>query len=58
MAACAWWPAQRPGRLDHGPDLAGREQQALYETEIAQQKDLPPLGVLVTRLDRTGPTRA
>ena len=38
-----------------GRDLAGREQQALYETEIAQQKDLPPLGVLVTRLDRTGP---
>ena len=38
-----------------GRDLAGREQQALFATQIAEQKDLPPLGVLVTRLDRTGP---
>lgn len=38
-----------------GRDLTSREQQAQFATEIAQQKDLPPLGVLVTRLDRTGP---
>ncbi|HNP69753.1 MAG TPA: PDZ domain-containing protein [Kouleothrix sp.] len=38
-----------------GRDLAGREQQAIFATQIAERKDLPPLGVLVTRLDRTGP---
>lgn len=38
-----------------GRDLAGREQQAIFATEIAARSDLPPLGVLVTRLDRTGP---
>lgn len=38
-----------------GRDLAGREQQALFATQVAAKADLPPLGVLVTRLDRTGP---
>ena len=38
-----------------GRDLAGREEQAKFATEIAARSDLPPLGVLVIRLDRTGP---
>lgn len=38
-----------------GRDLAGREQQALFATAITERSGLPPLGVLVIRLDRTGP---
>ena len=38
-----------------GHDLARREAQAEFATASATQLDLPPLGVLVTRLDRTGP---
>jgi PDZ domain-containing secreted protein len=38
-----------------GRDLAGREESAKFATEIAARSDLPPLGVLVIRLDRTGP---
>lgn len=38
-----------------GRDLAGREQQALFATQIAERQDLPPLGVLITRTDRAGP---
>jgi PDZ domain-containing secreted protein len=40
-----------------GRDLTAREQHALYETAVAARADLPQLGVLVTRLDRTGPAQ-
>jgi membrane-associated protease RseP (regulator of RpoE activity) len=54
--ACVWCSfLSGLGGWIMGRDLAGREQQALFATEIAGRADLPPLGVLVTRLDRTGP---
>lgn len=56
VAACVWCSfLSGLGGWIMGRDLAGREQQALFATEIAGRADLPPLGVLVTRLDRTGP---
>lgn len=56
LAVCIWCSfLSGLGGWLMGRDLAGREQQALFATELANQKDLPPLGVLVTRLDRNGP---
>jgi S1-C subfamily serine protease len=59
LIACAWCSfLSGIGGWVMGRDLAGREQQALLETAAAGRADLPPLGVLVTRLDRTGPAAA
>jgi PDZ domain-containing secreted protein len=56
LIACAWCSfLSGLGGWIMGRDLAGREQQALLQTATAGQTELPPLGVLVTRLDRTGP---
>lgn len=56
VVACAWCSfLSGLGGWVMGRDLAGREQQAMFATEIAARDDLPPLGVMVTRLDRTGP---
>lgn len=42
-----------------GSDIAGREARAGYAaTAAVAQQELPELGVLVTRLDRTGPAAA
>ncbi len=38
-----------------GGDIAGREARVRYTSTAVARPDLPPLGVLVTRLDRTGP---
>lgn len=38
-----------------GRDLAQREANITLATAVAGRVELPPLGVLVTRLDRTGP---
>ncbi|HEX5691969.1 MAG TPA: PDZ domain-containing protein, partial [Roseiflexaceae bacterium] len=38
-----------------GQDLARREEQATFATASALRQDLPPLGVLVVRLERSGP---
>ena len=40
-----------------GQDLGRREASAEFATSSAASADLPPLGVLVTRLDRTGPAQ-
>ena len=56
VVACIWCSfLSGLGGWIMGRDLAGREQQELLATAIAERADLPPLGVLVTRLDRTGP---
>ena len=56
VIACAWCSfLSGLGGWIMGRDLAGREQQAQFATAIAARSDLPQLGVLVTRLDRTGP---
>jgi len=41
-----------------GQDLARREEQARFATTSTLQQGRVPLGVLVTRLDRTGPAAA
>lgn len=38
-----------------GGDIASREAKARYAATSVARPDLPPLGVLITRLDRTGP---
>jgi PDZ domain-containing secreted protein len=38
-----------------GQDLARREEQARFATASTLRQDRPPLGVLITRLDRDGP---
>ncbi|HJZ48911.1 MAG TPA: PDZ domain-containing protein [Roseiflexaceae bacterium] len=56
LVSCVWCSfLSGMGGWIMGRDLAAREQHALYETEVAARADLPQLGVLVTRLDRTGP---
>jgi len=56
VVACIWCSfLSGLGGWIMGRDLAGREQQALFATEIADRANLPPLGVLVTRLDRASP---
>jgi PDZ domain-containing secreted protein len=56
VVACVWCSfLSGLGGWIMGRDLAGREQQALYATETAARSNLPPAGVLVTRLDRAGP---
>jgi PDZ domain-containing secreted protein len=59
LIACAWCSfLSGLGGWIMGRDLAGREQQALLETAAGGRTSLPPLGVLVTRLDRAGPAAA
>ena len=56
VVACVWCSfLSGLGGWIMGREMAGREQQALFATEIASRANLPLLGVLVTRLDRTGP---
>ncbi|MBK9712909.1 MAG: PDZ domain-containing protein [Kouleothrix sp.] len=56
LVACAWCSfLSGLGGWIMGRDLGGREQEALFATTIAVRADLPPLGVLITRLDRDGP---
>jgi hypothetical protein len=56
VVACAWCSLLSGlGGWYMARDMASREQQALVATEVAARTDLPPLGVLVTRVDRTGP---
>ena len=58
LVSCVWCSfLSGLGGWIMGRDLAAREQHALYETAIAARADLPQLGVLVTRLDRTGPAQ-
>ncbi len=38
-----------------GGDIASRESRARFQATATAQSNLPPLGVLVTRLDRSGP---
>jgi PDZ domain-containing secreted protein len=59
VVACIWCSfLSGLGGWIMGRDLAGREQEALFATQIAGRSNLPPLGVLITRLDRTGPAAA
>ncbi len=56
LVACVWCSfLSGLGGWVMGRDLAGREQQAMFATQIAGRGDMPPLGVLVIRLDRSGP---
>ena len=56
VGACIWCSfLSGLGGWIMGRDLAGREQQALFATTIAERAGLPPLGVLVIRLDRNSP---
>ena len=56
VVACAWCSfLSGLGGWITGRDLAAREQQARFATAIAARSDLPQLGVIVTRLDRSGP---
>jgi PDZ domain-containing secreted protein len=53
---CAWCSfLSGLGGWIMGQDLARREEQAGFATAIAERQDRPPLGVLVVRLDRSGP---
>ena len=53
---CAWCSfLSGLGGWVMGQDLAGRETRAELATASALKQNLPPLGVLVTRLDRSGP---
>ena len=56
LVSCVWCSfISGLGGWIMGRDLAVREQGALYATEITARNDLPQLGVLVTRLDPSGP---
>ena len=56
VVACAWCSALSGlGGWVMGQDLARRETRAEFATAMAARENLPPLGVLVTRVDRTGP---
>ena len=58
LVSCVWCSLLSGlGGWVMGRDLTAREQHALYETAVAARADLPQLGVLVTRLDRTGPAQ-
>jgi len=58
LVSCVWCSfLSGLGGWIMGRDLTAREQHALYETAVAVRADLPQLGVLVTRLDRTGPAQ-
>jgi membrane-associated protease RseP (regulator of RpoE activity) len=53
---CAWCSfLSGMGGWIMGQDLARREEQAKFATAGASQQDRVPLGVLVVRLDRSGP---
>jgi S1-C subfamily serine protease len=56
VVACAWCSAMSGvAGLITGRDMARREASVQMATAISAGLDLPPLGVLVTRLDRGGP---
>jgi S1-C subfamily serine protease len=53
---CAWCSfLSGLGGWIMGQDLARREEQAKYATASTLRQDLPPLGVLVVRLEHSGP---
>jgi len=53
---CAWCSfLSGLGGWIMGQDLARREEQARFATASTLRPDRPPLGVLVVRLDRSGP---
>jgi S1-C subfamily serine protease len=53
---CAWCSfLSGLGGWIMGQDLARREEQAKFATASTLGQDRPPLGVLVVRLDRSGP---
>jgi PDZ domain-containing secreted protein len=53
---CAWCSfLSGLGGWIMGQDLARREEQSKFATASTLRQDIPPLGVLVVRLDRTGP---
>lgn len=56
IVLCAWCSAfSALGGWFVGRDMGRRQATAAFATAVAEQTDmLPPLGVLVTRLDRTG----
>ena len=60
VLVCAWCSGlSGVGGWIMGQDLARRAARAEFATSVAASEGLPVLGVLVTRLDRTGPaTRA
>jgi membrane-associated protease RseP (regulator of RpoE activity) len=56
VVVCAWCSGlSGVGGWIMGQDLARREARAEFATSVAANEGLPLLGVLVTRLDRTGP---
>lgn len=56
VIACAWCSAMSGvAGLITGRDMARREASVQMATAVSAGLDLPPLGVLVTRLDRGGP---
>jgi PDZ domain-containing secreted protein len=59
VVACAWCSLLSGlGGWIMGQDLARREEQAKFATADASRPDRVPLGVLVIRLDRSGPAAA
>lgn len=55
IVLCAWCSMfSAVGGWLVGRDAGQRQASAMVATALASQPDLPPLGVLVTRLDRTG----
>lgn len=56
IVVCAWCSVlSGVGGWVMGQDLARRAARAEFATSVAASEGLPQLGVLVTRLDRTGP---
>lgn len=56
LGLCAWCSfLSGIGGWFLGSDIAGREARVRFAATATAQSDLPPLGVLVTRTDRSGP---
>jgi PDZ domain-containing secreted protein len=56
VGLCAWCSfLSGLGGWFLGGDIAGREARVQFAATATAQSNLPPLGVLVTRTDRSGP---
>jgi S1-C subfamily serine protease len=56
LLICAWCSLlSAAGGWVLGGDIAAREARVHFAATATADSDLPPLGVLVTRLDKTGP---
>lgn len=56
VVICAWCSViSLAGGWIMGQDIARREAQIERATALSDQPSLPPLGVVITRVDRTGP---